>query len=96
MGTPSVVVGGIGPERPIEMASTLDERPIQTLGPDGLDDPLRVGVGVGRPDRSPDYPCSLRVEDLVEWSDELGVPVTNEKPYGGGRSSRFIARFLAC
>jgi hypothetical protein len=34
MWPPSLVVGGLSLERPIEMASTQDDRPVQTLGPD--------------------------------------------------------------
>src|ERR1035437_9435570 len=65
------------------MASTEDERPVETLRPDGFDHPFRVGIGVGRPDRSQDHLCPLGAEDLVEWPDELGVAVADEEPDGG-------------
>jgi hypothetical protein len=79
----TVVVSGVCAGRPIEMASTEDERPVETLRPDGFDHPFRVGIGVGRPDRSQDHLCPLRAEDLVEWPDELGVAVADEEPDGG-------------
>jgi hypothetical protein len=41
-----VVVRGIGPERPIEMSPTEDERPVEALGSDGLDHALGMGIGV--------------------------------------------------
>ena len=45
-----VVVLDIGPERPIEMRPTEDERPVEALGPDRLDHALGVGIGVRRLD----------------------------------------------
>src|SRR5665811_1977033 len=77
MGPPAVVMLGIRPERPIEMPPTQDQRPIGALGPDGLDDPFGVGVGVGGPNGSWDHFCSLRAEDLVEGRDELPVSYTH-------------------
>jgi hypothetical protein len=84
MWPPAVVMGGVRPERPIEMPPTEDERLVQALRPDGRDDPFGVGVGVGGPNRSWDHLCPLRAEDVVEGSDELGVPVADEEPDGGG------------
>ena len=83
MGAAAVVVFGICPKRPIEMPPTQDQRPVGALGPDSLYHPLGIGVGIGGPDRSRDDPCSLRAEDLVEGTDELGVPVADEEPDGG-------------
>jgi hypothetical protein len=83
MGPTAVVVLGIRPERPIEMPSTLDERPVEALRPDGFDHPLRISVGVWGSYRSQDYLCPFRTEDLIEWTDELGVPVSDEEPDGG-------------
>ena len=48
MGPPSVVVVGIRRERPIEMAATQDDRPVQALCPDGLDNSFGVGVVIRR------------------------------------------------
>ncbi len=45
-----VVVLDIGPERPIEMRPTEDQRPVEALGPDRLDHALGVGIGVRRLD----------------------------------------------
>ena len=49
--SPAVVVLAIRPERPIEMAPTEDQRPVEALSPDRLDHPFRVGVGVRSLDR---------------------------------------------
>ena len=42
MESPAVVVLDIRPERPIEMPSVEDERPVEALGPDRLDHALGV------------------------------------------------------
>ena len=78
----AVVVLSVGPERPIEMPSVEDERPVEALGPHRLDHPFGVGVGVPGPDRGADDPHSLRAEDSVEWAAELRVPVSDEEPDG--------------
>jgi hypothetical protein len=82
MGSPALVVFDIGPERPIEMPSTEDERPVEALGPHRLDHPLGMGIRVGSLDRRADDPHPLRANDLVEPSVELRVPVPDEEPDG--------------
>ena len=52
MGSPAVVVLGVGPKRPVEVAPTEDKGPIDALGADGLDHALgrthsRSGPGSG-------------------------------------------------
>jgi len=81
-----VVVVGVGPERPVEMPPTPDEGPVETLGPDGLDHPLRVGVRVRSPDRDADDPHHLRAQDRVERAAELRVPVADEESGRSGAS----------
>jgi hypothetical protein len=83
MGSPAVVVVDIGPERPVEMSPTEDERPVEALVPDRLDHALGVGVGVRSPDGRHDHPGPFRANDLVERPAELRVPVSNEEPDGG-------------
>ena len=82
MGPAAVVVGGIGPERPIQMTPTEDQRPVEALGPDPLDHPLGVGIRVRGPDRREDHPDAFGTDNLIERSAELGVPVTDEEPEG--------------
>jgi hypothetical protein len=82
MGSPAVVVLNVGPERPIEMPPTEEEHPVEALGPDRLDHPLGVGVGVRGPDRGADDPHPLRAEHRVERPAELRVPVADEEPDG--------------
>lgn len=53
MGPAAVVVLDIDAERPIERPPPLNERPVEALGPDRLDHPIGVGVGVRGPDRGP-------------------------------------------
>src|SRR5664280_2195748 len=76
MGSPALVVRGIGPERPVEMPPTEDERPVEALGPHRLDHALGVGVGVRSLDRRADHPGTFRADDLVERPAELRVPVS--------------------
>ena len=83
MWPPAVVVLGVGPKRLIEVSSTEDEGPVETLGPDGLDHPFRVGVRIRGPDRGPDHPRPFRANDLIEGMSELGVLVADEEPDGG-------------
>jgi len=82
MRAPAVVVLGVGPERPIEMSPTEDERPVEALGPDRLDHPLGMRIRVGSPDRRADDPHPFRAEHRVERSAELRVPVPDEEPDG--------------
>ena len=96
MGALPVVVLGVGPERTVEMAPTQDQRPVETLGPDGLDDPFSVGVRVGSPDRGADDPDPLRAQHRVERAAELRVPVPDEKRKAGDRPSSRSARLRAC
>jgi hypothetical protein len=78
-----VVVLAIGPERPVKMAPTEDERPVVTLGPHRLDHPFRVGIRVRSPDWCADHPHPLRAQDRVERPTELRVPVADEEPDDG-------------
>src|SRR5664279_4614962 len=82
MRAPAVVVLGVGPERPIEMPPTEDERPVEALDPDGLDHPFRVGIGIRGPDRRSDHAYPLGAEHRVERDAELRVPVSDEEPDG--------------
>ena len=66
MRAPAVVVIDIGPEGSIQLSSTEDERPVEALGPDRLDHPFRVRIGVRSLERGADDPDPLRAEDRVE------------------------------
>src|SRR5450759_2572501 len=82
MGPLLVVVLGVGPERPIEMSPTEDERPVEALSPNRLDHALGVGIGVRSLDGRHDHPGPFRANDLVERPAELRVPVADEEPDG--------------
>jgi hypothetical protein len=77
-----VVVLLVGPEDPIEMPAAEDERPVQALGSDRLDEALGERVRVRCPDRGEDHLRSLRAEDLIKGSGELRVTVTDQEPNG--------------
>jgi hypothetical protein len=46
------------------MSPTSDERPVEALGADGPDPPLRERVGPWRPERGTDHRDALRTEHL--------------------------------
>jgi hypothetical protein len=66
-----VVVGYVSGQYLIEMSTTEDEHPIQTLTADRPDKALSECVGSRRPDRGPDDADALGTEDLVEDGGEL-------------------------
>ncbi len=68
-GRPRVVVLGIDRGRPIEMAPTEDERPVEALGPDRLDHALGVGIGVRSLAGRHDHPG--RTERTTSPNDRL-------------------------
>ena len=86
MRPPALVVLGVGPERPIEMPPTEEEGPVEALGPDGLDHPFRVRIGVRGLDRGANDPYPLGAEDRVERPAKLRVPVADEEPGWAGAS----------
>ena len=47
-----VVVGHVAAEHVLEVAAAEDQQPVETLGADGADEPLRVGVRLRRADRA--------------------------------------------
>jgi hypothetical protein len=96
MGSPAVVVLGVGPERPIEMPPVEDERPVEALDPDRLDHALAVGVGVRGPDRGADDPHPLRAEHRVEWPLNFASRSRMRNRMAGELPSRSITRFRAC
>ena len=77
-----VVVKDELPEHPVELAFTADEHPVEALGPRRPDKAFGESVRSGRPDGRPDDPGANRPHHLVEGPDELGVPVTDQEPYG--------------
>src|SRR5664280_578434 len=77
-----VVVLGVDAERLVELSSTKDECPVEALGPDRLDHPFRVGIGVRGPDRGADDPYPLGAEHRVERDAELRVTVPDQEPDG--------------
>ncbi|MEO8570945.1 MAG: hypothetical protein ABI553_04525 [Chloroflexota bacterium] len=80
MAPAAVVVLGIPPERPIQMTPTEDERPVEALRSDRLDQALGVRIGVRGLVRREDHPDYFGTDNLIERSAELGVPVTDEEP----------------
>ena len=68
------------PEHPVEMALATDEQPVEALGPGCPDKPFGERVRPRRPDGREDDPSADRPHHLVEGTDELGVPVTDQEP----------------
>jgi hypothetical protein len=80
MGPGLVVVGGVGAEHLLPMSTTEYEHPIQALGPDRTDPPLRERVRSWGADRGPDDPYAFGAEDLIERTGELRIPVPDHEP----------------
>jgi hypothetical protein len=91
-----VVVADVLAEHPLEVPSTKDEHPVQTLRPHGLDPPLGMGVRLRRPDRRAQDLPTLAAEHLVEGASELGVVVAEQKPDRHAPIAQSTAAFLAC
>jgi hypothetical protein len=64
-------------EHHLEMTAVEDQHPIQALAPDGAGEALGVGVCTRSTDWCADDPNALGMEDLIEASCELGVPVAD-------------------
>src|SRR6266516_2825247 len=54
----------------LEVAAIQDQQPVETLGADGADEPLGVGVCLWCADRRVDHLDALAAEDLVEGGGE--------------------------
>src|SRR4029453_2312813 len=74
-----VVVLDVHPEDLLQVTTADDQQPVQALGADGTDPPLRVGVRVGRLDRRDEHLGALGAEHVVEPTTELGVAVAEHK-----------------
>ena len=77
--TMSVVVLDIDPEDLLQVTTADDQQPVEALGPDGTDPPLRIGVGVRRLDRRDEHLGALGLEHLVEPTTALRVAVAEHK-----------------
>jgi len=76
----AVVVGQIGGKHLLELATSADQQPVETLGSDGADESFGVGVRLWRADRCSDDPDPFALEDLVEGRAELAVAVVDQEP----------------
>src|SRR6266487_2747102 len=65
----------------LEMAAIQDQQPVETLGADGADEPLGVGVCLWCSDRRVDHLDALAPEDLVEGGGELAVVVVDQEAH---------------
>jgi hypothetical protein len=75
----AVVVSRVGAEHVLEMSAADDQQPVETLGADGADEALGVGVCLWRTDRRMDHIDAFAAEDLVEGCTELAVPVMDQE-----------------
>jgi hypothetical protein len=79
--TMPVVVLDIDPEDQFQVTPADDQQPVEALGADGTDPPLRIGVRVRRPDRRHQHLGALSAEHVVEPATELCVSISNQEPY---------------
>jgi hypothetical protein len=74
-----VAVPDVDAQDLLQVASPDDQQPVQALGADGANPPLRVGVRVGRPHWRQEHLGTVRTEDVVEPAGERRVPVAQHK-----------------
>ena len=74
----AVVVRGVDAQHRLEVAATEDEQPVETLGADGADEALSIGIRLRCADRHLDR---FAAEDLVEDGAELAVAVVDEEAH---------------
>ena len=77
--TPGDVVSHVCAEHVFEMSAADDQQPVETLGADGADEALGVGVCLWRTDRRMDHFDAFAPEDLVKGGAELAVPVMEQE-----------------
>src|SRR6266542_6761984 len=77
----AVVVLDVRAEDVLEVAAVEDQQPVQALGADGADEPLRDRVRLRRPRRRLDDPDTFAAKDLVKGAAVLAVPVADQKPH---------------
>ncbi len=75
----AVVVSHVGAEHVFEMSAADDQQPVETLGADGADEALGIGVCLWRTDRRMDHFDAFAAEDLVKGGAELAVPVMEQE-----------------
>src|SRR5437870_638725 len=61
------------------MSAADNQQPVETLGADGADEALGVGVCLWRADRRMDHFDAFAAEDLVKGCAELAVPVMDQE-----------------
>src|SRR5947208_9005939 len=77
----AVVVLDVAPQDRVEVAAAEDEEPVETLGADGADEPLGVGVRLWCAHRGGDDSDALAAKHLVERHGELAVAVVDQEPH---------------
>jgi hypothetical protein len=93
MGTVPVVVLDIDPQDLFQVTTADDQQPVQALGADGTDPPLRIGVGVRGLDRRDEDPGT---EHVVEPATEPRVAVAEHKAQPQSPSAIARNKLRAC
>jgi hypothetical protein len=57
---------GVDAQYRFEVAAAKDQQPVETLGTDGADEALGLGVRLGCTDRRVDHSDVFAAEDLIE------------------------------
>jgi len=78
-----------------EVVTAENERPVETLFPDGPYPPLRDRVRTRRSDGRPDHLDAFGDEHLVEAGGELRVAISDQEPEGPTVPVRSPARLRA-
>jgi hypothetical protein len=76
-----VVVLDVHPEHLVQVPATHNEHPVEALGADGRNPPLRVGVGVRCLHRRDQHLGVLLAQHVVEPTAEFRVPIANKEAH---------------
>ncbi len=79
MGSVLVVVLDVFVEHPAEMATTLNQRPVEAFVTHGTDEAFGEGVGFRCSHRGADHPDAFCGEDGIEGGGEFGVPIPDQR-----------------
>jgi len=63
----------------LEVAAVEDQEPVETLGADGANEPLRDRVRLRRSHRRPDDPDAFAAEDLIEGTAVLAATIPDQE-----------------
>ena len=81
VGALAVVMRYVEAKHSFEVAAAEDQQPVETLGADGADEALGIGIRLRCADRRVDHLDRFVAEDVVEGGAELAVAVVDQEAH---------------